>query len=77
MAVGYYYNLTFVQFGLLDLGTRLVGMTGEDVAINMTYLALTTTVVAISVGWTMTRRGWSQQFLVKLRLAFAVVVAQT
>lgn len=77
MAVGYYYNLTFVQFGLLDLGTRLVGMTREGVAINMTYLALVTTVVAIGAGWTMTRRGWSQNFLVKLRLAFAVVVAQT
>jgi len=77
MSVGYYYNLTFVQFGLLDLGTRLVGMTREQVATNMTYLALTTTVVAIGVGWTMTRRGWSQRFPVKLRLAFAVVVAQT
>ena len=77
MAVGYYYNLTFVQFGLLDLGTRLVGMTREGVAVNMTYLALATTAVAIGVGWMMTRRGWSQRFLVKLRLAFAVVVVQT
>ncbi len=77
MAVGYYYNLTFVQFGLLDLGTRLVGLTREQVAVNMTYLALTTTVVAIGVGWTMTRRGWSQRFLLKLRLAFAVVLVQT
>lgn len=77
MAVGYYYNLTFVQFGLLDLGTRLVGMTREQVAINMTYLALITTVVAIGVGWSMMRRGWSQRLTVKLRLAFGVVLVQT
>lgn len=77
MAIGYYYNLTFVQFGLLDLGTRLVGMTREGVAVNMTTLAVATTVVAIGAGWTMARRGWSERFCVKLRLAFAVVVAQT
>lgn len=28
MAAGYYYNITFVQVGLIDLGTRLVGMSG-------------------------------------------------
>lgn len=77
MAVGYYYNLTFVQFGLLDLGTRLVGMTREQVAVNMTYLALITTMVAISTGWLMMRRSWSQQLITKLRFAFAVVLVQT
>ncbi|HSM56848.1 MAG TPA: hypothetical protein VK879_11900 [Candidatus Sulfomarinibacteraceae bacterium] len=77
MAIGYHYNLTFVQFGLLDLGTRLVGMTREQVAVQMTYLALITSAVAIGAGWAMMRRGWSQRFEVKLRLAFGVVLAQT
>lgn len=77
MAVGYYYNLTFVQFGLLDLGTRLVGMSREQVAVNMTYLALTTTVVAIGAGWLLVHNGGSMRFFLKLRLAFAVVLAQT
>ncbi len=76
MSVGYYYNLTFVQFGLLDLGTRLVGLSREQVALNMTYLALVTTIVAIAAGLTMSRRGWSQNFFFKLRLAFAVVLVQ-
>ncbi|MFW5941030.1 MAG: MFS transporter [Chloroflexota bacterium] len=77
MAIGYYYNLTFVQFGLLDLGTRLVGMTREQVAVQMTFLAVITCAVALTVGWVMMRRGWSQRFEIKLRLAFAVVLLQT
>ena len=31
MATGYYYNLTFVQFGLLDLGTRVIGISERRV----------------------------------------------
>ncbi|MDA8218497.1 MAG: hypothetical protein M0Z94_12860 [Dehalococcoidales bacterium] len=77
MAVGYYYNLTFVQFGLLDLGTRVIGLSEEGVATNMAFLALLTTIIAIAVGVAMQRLGWSQRFLVKLRLAFGVVLVQT
>ncbi len=77
MATGYYYNLTFVQFGLLDLGTRLVGMTRQQVSMNMAYLALITSVTAIVFGLWMMRRGWSRDFRFKLRCAFAVVLAQT
>jgi MFS family permease len=77
MAVGYYYNLTFVQFGLFDLGTRLIGMTHQQVAIYMAFLALLTSVTAILVGWGMMKRGWSKDLRVKLRLAFGVVLAQT
>lgn len=43
---GYYYNLTFVQLGLTDLGTREIGMAAEDVSIVMAVLALLTLVVA-------------------------------
>lgn len=77
MAVGYYYNLTFVQFGLLDLGTRVIGMSARQVATAMAVLALITSVVAVAFGWLMMRRGWSEQFVTKLRLAFGVVAVQT
>jgi hypothetical protein len=29
LTAGYYYNLTFIQLGLVDLGTRLVGVRGS------------------------------------------------
>ena len=77
MATGYYYNLTFIQFGLLDLGTRLVGMSEAEVARNMAYLALITSLVAILVGLWMMKRGWSRDLHAKLRLAFGVVLVQT
>lgn len=77
MATGYYYNLTFVQLGLVDLGTRIVGLSERVVVMDMAYLALITCVVALSVGWWMKKSGRSNDFLFKLRLAFGVVLAQT
>jgi len=77
MATGYYYNLTFVQLGLVDLGERIVGLGQRQVALNMALLAILTCITALAVGWTMKRRGWSSRFLVKLRLAAAVVLVQT
>jgi MFS family permease len=77
MATGYYYNLTFIQFGLLDLGTRLVGLSESTVAQSMALLALVTSIVAITVGWIMMRKGWSQELRFKLQLAFFVVLVQT
>lgn len=77
MAIGYFYNLTFVQLGLVDLGTRVVGLTEEQVATSMAYFALLTSGVAVLVGLLMRRRGWSESFVVKLRLAFLVVLVQT
>lgn len=77
MATGYYYNLTFVQFGLLDLGTRLVGLSETRVAVYMACLALVTSLVAILTGLGMAKRRWSQDFKAKLRMAFGVVLAQT
>ncbi len=77
LATGYLYNLTFVQLGLPDLGTRVVGLSEARVAGAMAALALLTCLVALGCGWTMQRRGWSADLLVKLRLALAVVIAQT
>lgn len=76
MAAGYYYNITFVQLGLIDLGVRLVGMTRAQVSTWMAGLALLTFVTAIAAGVTMDRRGWSTDLRTKLRLLLAVVVVQ-
>ncbi len=77
MAVGYYYNLTFVQFGLLDLGTRLVGLSEVIVARYMAILAMLTSGIAVGVGLWMQRRGLGGQLRLKLRMASGVVAAQT
>jgi MFS family permease len=77
MATGYYYNVTFVQLGLVDLGARLLGMDEQQVATNMALLALLTCLVALGMGLLMTRRTWGQSFVIKLRLAFFVIVVQT
>jgi hypothetical protein len=76
MVAGYYYNITFVQLGLIDLGTRLVGMSETAVSKWMASLALVTLVVAAVTGVTMDRRGWSTDFRTKLRLLFGVVCLQ-
>jgi MFS family permease len=77
VAAGYYYNLTFVQLGLEDFGTRVLGLSSAAVARDMALLALLTCVVAISFGWYMQQLGWGRRFRLKLRLALAVVLAQT
>lgn len=76
MVAGYYYNITFVQLGLIDLGTRLVGMSETVVSAWMAALALCTLVVAVATGVTMDRRGWSTDLRTKLRLLFGVVLVQ-
>jgi MFS family permease len=76
MTAGYYYNVTFVQLGLIDLGTRLVGMSRTAVSTWMAVLALLTFAVAVAFGFTMDRRGWSTDLWTKLRLLLAVVVVQ-
>jgi MFS family permease len=76
MVAGYYYNITFVQLGLIDLGTRLVGMSETVVSMWMAALALVTLVVAVVTGVTMDRRGWSTDLRTKLRLLFGVVCIQ-
>ncbi|WP_459191943.1 MFS transporter [Halosimplex sp. J119] len=76
MVAGYYYNITFVQLGLIDLGTRLVGMSETMVSLWMAALALCTLVVAVITGVAMDRRGWSTALLTKFRLLFGVVCVQ-
>jgi MFS family permease len=77
LSAGYYYNLTFVQLGLIDLGTRLVGMSASNVSTVMAVFAVTAFVVAAVTGWLMDRRGWSSNLRVKLRILFAVIAVQT
>ncbi|MHB9288904.1 MFS transporter [Halobacteriales archaeon Cl-PHB] len=76
MAAGYYYNVTFVQLGLIDLGTRHVGLSGAAVSAWMAGLALLTFGVAVAMGVAMDRRGWSRNFRTKLRILLGVVVVQ-
>ena len=76
MVAGYYYNITFVQLGLIDLGTRFVGLSETAVSAWMAALALATLVVAVLTGLLMDRRGWSTDLRTKLRLLFGVVCLQ-
>ncbi|HSK89852.1 MAG TPA: hypothetical protein VK875_00935 [Euzebyales bacterium] len=76
LTAGYYYNLTFVQLGLVDLGTRLVGMTRQDVSMVMAVLALATLAVAVATGVLVDRRGWGTDLRVKIRLLLAVIATQ-
>ncbi|HEU4513635.1 MAG TPA: hypothetical protein VFR87_11075 [Nocardioidaceae bacterium] len=77
LSAGYFYNLTFVQLGLVDVGERVIGLSPSRVAAHMALLAGTTLVVALGTGFLMHRRGWSDQFFVKLRLLFVAVLIQT
>jgi MFS family permease len=77
LSAGYYYNLTFVQLGLLDLGTRLVGMSASSVSVVMAVFAMSAFVVAAVTGSMMDRRGWSSDLRVKLRILFVVIAVQT
>ncbi|MFP4628801.1 MAG: MFS transporter, partial [Halobacteriales archaeon] len=76
MVAGYYYNITFVQLGLIDLGTRLVGMSETVVSMWMGALAVCTLLVALATGVAMDRRGWSTDLRTKLRILFGVVLLQ-
>ncbi|MFJ6000561.1 hypothetical protein [Arthrobacter sp. NPDC092385] len=76
-SAGYFYNLTFVQLGLTDLGTRVVGLPEDRVARLMALLAGLTLLVALGTGMAMHLRRWSGVFVIKLRLLSVVVVLQT
>lgn len=77
LSAGYYYNLTFVQLGLIDLGTRRVGLSEGRVSAAMAAMALGAFVVAVVVGRQMDRRGWSARLGVKLRILFVILAVQT
>jgi MFS family permease len=76
MATGYIYHITFVQLGLDDFGTRVLGLDRPVVASYMALLALITCVSALVFGWLMMRMGWGKRFIIKLRVVFAVVLVQ-
>lgn len=77
MAIGYFYNVTFVQLGLKDLGERVLALAPTAVAQHMAVLALLTCIVALAAGWAMTRRGWGIGLHARLALALGVILAQT
>lgn len=76
MATGYYYNVTFVQLGLLDLGTRHLGISPGRVTMLMALFALVTCVASLLAAAVMPRLGWSTAMLPKLRVAALVAAAQ-
>jgi MFS family permease len=76
LTAGYYYNLTFVQLGLVDLGTRLVGLSHREVSQVMAVLALVTLVVAVITGMLMDRHGWSTNLRFKIRMLFGIITVQ-
>jgi hypothetical protein len=50
LAAGYYYNLTFIQLGLDDFGSRRLGLSANTISHDMALLALLTCVIAIGLG---------------------------
>jgi hypothetical protein len=76
-SAGYFYNLTFVQLGLVDLGARVIGLPEARIARAMALLAGLTLLVALVAGLVMHQRRWSEVFEFKLRLLAVVVVLQT
>jgi MFS family permease len=77
MSVGYYYNVTFVQLGLTDLGSRVLGLPRQAVANHMALLAVVTCASALASGLWMRSRGLGHDLRAKLRVALAVVAVQT
>jgi MFS family permease len=76
LAAGYYYNLTFVQLGLIDLGTRVVGLPGATVSASMAGFALAAFAAAVAAGVTLDRRGAGGSLHAKVRVLAAVVAVQ-
>jgi MFS family permease len=77
LTAGYYYNLTFVQLGLIDLGTRVVGMSAGAVSVTMAAMALGALGAAVSAARVMDARGWTADLRRKLKVISAVVGVQT
>lgn len=57
LTAGYYYNLTFVQLGLIDLGTTRLGMTDGGVSLIMALLAWSRLPSPSSPAWSWTAAG--------------------
>ena len=76
LAAGYYYNLTFVQLGLIDLGARVVDLPGTTVSLAMAGFAIVAFVAAVSAGLAFDRRGIGGSLTHKVRILALVVTAQ-
>jgi len=76
LAAGYYYNLTFVQLGLIDLGTRVVGLPGTTVSLAMAGFALAAFAAAVVAGVSLDRRGLGGDLTAKVRVLALVVGTQ-
>ena len=77
MAAGYYFNLTFVQLGLEDFGSRQLGLNPSVIAGYMAMLAVGTSLVALAFGWWMRVQRLARRFRFKLKAVAGVVAAQT
>lgn len=77
MAAGYLYNVTFIQLGLVDLGTTHIGLDRAGVACYMAILAVLTCITALAAGWGMYRLPRFRTLRFKLRGAFAAILLQT
>ncbi|HZD59943.1 MAG TPA: hypothetical protein VE439_05765 [Anaerolineae bacterium] len=62
LAAGYYYNVTFIQLGVPDLGTRLIEMDEQELALYMAALALFASATAIQFGLLMRSRGCAAHY---------------
>ncbi|HEX6129603.1 MAG TPA: MFS transporter [Candidatus Limnocylindria bacterium] len=72
---GYVYNLTLIQLGLPDFGTRVLGLPRADVAWMMAGLAVVTALTAVAVAGAMLRSGRTS-FRAKLRIASVSAAGQ-
>lgn len=77
LTAGYYYNLTFVQLGLIDLGTRRVGMSEGAVSAAMAGMALGALGAAVMAARRMDARHGTNDLRLKLQVISVVVGLQT
>lgn len=77
MAVGYAYNVTFIQLGLVDLGSRLLELDRASIAANMALMAIITCAIALGLGYAMLRIEYLRRFTIKLRMAWLSIILQT
>lgn len=76
LSAGYYYNVTFVQLGMIDLGSGTVGLDDRQVSLAMAGFALGALVASLVTGRSMDVRGWGTDLRVKLRVLTAVAATQ-
>ena len=76
LSAGYYYNVTFVQLGMIDLGSGTVGLGDRQVSLAMAGFALGALLASLVTGRSMDVRGWGTDLRIKLRVLTVVAGAQ-